>query len=63
MLDLGRRLLPIEVKSGMTVPSDAFAGLDWFCDLAGEPGGVLITGGDEAYLRGRHVVQTWRGVS
>ena len=70
--DNGMRLKPIEIKSGRTVTSEAFAGLRKWCDLAGdradEP--VLIYGGSEGYRQqGVSVVgwqqagQVWRTVN
>jgi hypothetical protein len=49
LMDFGTRLVPVEVKSGSTVPSDALQGLRWWTSLPGNPnrGGVLVHGGDD----------------
>ena len=51
MVDLGDRLLPIEVKSGMTVVPDTVAGLRWWLDLPGNAAehGVLVHGGTRTF--------------
>lgn len=61
LLDLGDRLLPIEVKSGQTVVPDLLRHLEWWTALRGNPNarGVLVSGGTEAYdLRGM-AVRPW----
>lgn len=60
----GTKLIPIEIKSGKTVASDAFAGLEKWLDLAGDTAseGILIHGGEQAYRRGQVTVQPWWGV-
>lgn len=63
LVELGGRVVPIEVKSAATVPEDAFAGLRRYTRLAAEPGGVLVYGGSESYGRGGDVLQSWDGVS
>ena len=66
VVDVGRRLIPVEIKSGATVASDAFAGLDYWLRLAGrtDAGGVLVYGGsDNPYARQGHVVRPWFGCS
>ena len=47
LLDLGDRLLPVEVKSGLTVSPDAVDGLRWWTGLPGNrtKGGVLVYAG------------------
>jgi hypothetical protein len=67
LLDFGRRRVPVEAKAGVTVPGDAFRGLDAYVALAsagaGESetadGGVLAYGGDESYARRGHIVRPW----
>jgi hypothetical protein len=59
LIDLGTRRIPLEIKSGETVASDAFANLDFYCQLSGERGGVLVHGGAQSYPRGPHVVRPW----
>jgi predicted AAA+ superfamily ATPase len=62
VIDLGQRLIPVEVKSGATVAGDAFSGLDYWLRLSAQPAqrGVLVSGGDgEPYRRQNHVVRPW----
>jgi uncharacterized protein len=73
LLDFGRRRVPVEAKAGVTVPGDAFRGLDAYMALARTSrdghdraavhidanGGVLAYGGDESYPRHGHVVRPW----
>jgi len=64
LLDLGRRVIPVEVKSGMTVASDSFQGLDYWRKLSGQSQmpGALIYAGDRAYRRQGIVVHPWTGL-
>jgi hypothetical protein len=59
VIDLGSRRLPVEIKSGATVAASAFAGLDFFCGVSGDDGGLLVYAGDESYARGNHRVRPW----
>jgi predicted AAA+ superfamily ATPase len=57
-------LVPIEVKSGSTIPSDARKVIRWWTDLAGDSAGtgMVVYGGDESFTRAgvRHV--GWRSL-
>ncbi len=61
LLDLGDRLLPIEVKAGSTIPGDALDGMRWWTGLPGNDAqtGVLVYGGDEARQRGGFTILPW----
>jgi uncharacterized protein len=59
LVDLGARRVAVEVKSGETLASDAFRGLDYYAKLAGSPGGVVVYGGDASYQRGPYLVRAW----
>jgi len=59
VVDLGTRRIPIEVKSGETVASDAFKNIDFYLSLSGGEHGVLIYGGKHLYRRRGHVVRPW----
>jgi predicted AAA+ superfamily ATPase len=62
IIDLGSRLVPVEVKSGRTVAGDFFAGLEYWLGLPGnaEKQGVLVHGGDDQPHRRRgHTVRPW----
>ena len=62
LVDSGKLLLPIEIKSGQTVPSDATAGLDYWRGLVGDPIGpaALVFGGDQSYVRRDVAFHSWR---
>jgi uncharacterized protein len=61
LLDQGTRLLPVEVKSGATVPSTAVDGLRWWTGLRGNPNraGVLVHGGSAAFGLHGFAVRPW----
>jgi hypothetical protein len=61
LIDLGTRILPVEVKSSLTVPSDAFDGLRDWLNLPGNPNetGILVYGGVESYRRDPVTVLPW----
>jgi len=61
IVDLGARLVPIEVKSGVTIASDALDGLRWWTSLAGNPNteGVLVHGGSARQVRRGMTVVPW----
>ena len=51
LVDLGSRVVPVEVKSGATFSTGAIRGLERWTSLPGNPneGGVLVTGGDRSF--------------
>jgi hypothetical protein len=59
LIELGATRLPVEAKAGETVARDAFRGLEHYVSLSGDAGGVLVYGGEESYLRGRHLLRAW----
>lgn len=61
LLDRGRKQIPIEIKSGQTVALDFFADINYWRELAGEPGGpaALVYGGEDSYRRGGVSVLSW----
>lgn len=61
VIDTGRKLIPIEIKSSETIDSSFFDGLRYYISL-GPPAsktGVLIHGGDALYQREKFVVRPW----
>ena len=61
VIDDGTRLLPVEMKAGLTLSGALYDGLDWFC-ARGEPAarhGVLVYGGDEWFQRRGHTTRPW----
>ncbi len=61
LVDLGERLIPVEAKSGMTLTSDALAGLRRWLDLDGNlnESGLLVTGGVDPAMRRGIAVSPW----
>ena len=61
LVSAGERLIPVEVKSGMTLTSDALAGLRWWLDLDGNRNetGLLVTGGVDPAMRRGISVSPW----
>lgn len=61
LIDLGSRLVPIEVKAGITVPSDAVDSLRFWTGLPGNPnrGGALIHGGVDRFTLHDFAVRPW----
>jgi len=53
--------VPLEAKSGLTVPEDAFRGIEYWRHLAGDPQApaVLVHGGKESYRRLGTLVLSW----
>jgi uncharacterized protein len=59
LMDLGDRLVPVEVKSGQTVAADATDNLTWWTNLARSRGGVVIHGGTAAHSLHGISVRPW----
>ena len=59
VVEWGPTQVPVEVKAGLSVASDAFRGLDYYAKLSGIPGGILVYGGDDTYQRRAHQVRAW----
>ncbi len=61
IIDTGKKLIPVEIKSGETITSSLFDGLRYFTSLGSpaSPTGVLIHGGEALYLREKSVIRPW----
>jgi hypothetical protein len=61
VIDTGKQLVPIEIKSGETISRSFFEGLRYFISLGppSAPTGVLIHGGDDLYQRENFSVIPW----
>lgn len=64
IIDRGGKLLPIEVKSGETIKSDHFKGLEFYRKLAGSMSErpALVYGGEESYIRNDNQVLSWQNL-
>lgn len=61
LIDLGQQLVPVEVKSGETVPADAMRNVIWWTSLPGNPNryGLLVHGGTRSFRMKNHSVLPW----
>ncbi|MBI4690400.1 MAG: ATP-binding protein [Nitrospirae bacterium] len=61
VVDIGKRLIPVEIKSGETIAGTFFDGLRYYMSLKGNTAGtgVLVYGGEYSYKRNNFVVRTW----
>ncbi|MDD4818257.1 MAG: ATP-binding protein [Victivallaceae bacterium] len=59
MIEDGESLFPVEIKSGQTVNSSMFEGLDYWRKLSGDSHGMLCYGGNESYTRNGIDVRAW----
>ena len=62
LIENGEKLLPIEIKSGQTVASSMFSGLDYWQKLSQSEDGMLIYGGAESYTRKGMKVRSWQEI-
>jgi uncharacterized protein len=62
LIEDGRRLIPVEIKSGETVADDFFRTLDFWRRLPGQENSpaALIYAGENTYLRNQVAVYSWR---
>lgn len=61
VIDIGKKLIPVEIKSGETIAETFFDGLRYYMSLKGNTSktGVLVYGGEHSYKRNNFVVRTW----
>ena len=61
VIDTGKKLIPVEIKSGETIADSFFNGLRYYMSLKGNISetGVVVYGGDKSYKRDKFVVRTW----
>jgi predicted AAA+ superfamily ATPase len=61
LIDTGKQLIPIEIKSGRTISDSFFEGLRYFMALGPKVArtGVMIHGGDDLYERENSIVLPW----
>ena len=61
IIDLGARLIPIEVKSGHTIAKDFFKGLNYWKTLAKNPStpSALIYAGNRSLYQKNTAVYSW----
>ncbi len=58
LLEHGERLVPVEIKSGMTVTSEYFKGIKFWNKLSGNQGGLIVYGGTESQKRSEGFIVT-----
>lgn len=61
IIDAGNTLIPMEIKSSMTIDGSFFSGLNYYASLSKNTSkkGVLIYGGDEMYEREKCLIRPW----
>jgi len=61
LIEIGRRLIPVEAKSAQTIAADFFDGLNYWRELSGHREGpaALIYGGDLPFKRSGVTVYPW----
>jgi len=61
LIDTGKQLIPIEIKSGKTISGSFFDGLRYFMSLGPTIArtGLLIHGGDDLYMRENFMALPW----
>ncbi len=59
ILDFGNELIPVEIKSGMTVSSDFFNGIKFWQKLTGIKKGYVVYAGEENYTNQGINVVSW----
>jgi len=63
LVDRGLELLPIEIKSGMTINSDYFKNLKFWLQLSGQAKGVVLYTGDQRQTRSSGIqIMNWRQI-
>ncbi|MEB2780180.1 ATP-binding protein [Algoriphagus sp. C2-6-M1] len=63
VVDKGLELLPIEIKSGMTINSDYFKNLKFWLQLSGQEKGVVLYAGDQKQTRSSGIeVMNWKWI-
>jgi predicted AAA+ superfamily ATPase len=64
IVDLGGRLLPIEIKSGRTYNTDFFKNLSWWSNIADLPveTPIAIYGGDQDWETGQGKLLSWKNL-
>ncbi len=56
IIDNGKEQIPIEVKSGQTITSDYFNGLNFWNKITNSKGGYVIYGGKESQIRSDGII-------
>ncbi len=59
LIDAGDRVIPVEIKSGLTVAPDAFDGLRAWNAVSGQRSGVLVHGGESTLAQRELVARPW----
>jgi predicted AAA+ superfamily ATPase len=62
LVEVGEKILPIEVKSGQTLNESFFIALDQWKNWAGQNEAYLVYGGEESQIRKRAMVLSWQNL-
>jgi hypothetical protein len=58
----GKKIMPSEIKSGMTLQDNFFKNIIYWNKLSGSKGGRLIYGGEDSYTYKGMEVVSWRSI-
>lgn len=59
LVDLGKKLLAVEIKSSTTVREEALSGLKRYLAVAPSARAALVSGSAESYVRSGMIVRPW----
>ncbi|HLD26836.1 MAG TPA: ATP-binding protein [Patescibacteria group bacterium] len=62
IFETGKKLLPIEIKSGKTITDDYFTNLDYWKNLTSAQHACMVYGGDEIQKRSDITIFSWRNI-
>ena len=62
LIEESGQLVPIEIKSGQTINSDYFEGLNYWNKLSGQSNGYIIYGGRENQQRSTYTILSWEAI-
>lgn len=61
LVDTGKKLVPVEIKSGKTVTPEYFSGLEYYNKISGQSMGMVIYAGDTQQTRSKGItVLPWK---
>lgn len=60
LIELGSKLLPIEIKSGMTFRKEFLESVSYWLELSGQLQGIVVYGGSESLQAHNIAIESWR---
>lgn len=63
IIDNGKQMIPVEIKSGATVTDEFFRGINFWQKISGKKNGIIVYGGNDIQQRSNNVtVMSWKTV-